>query len=105
YGPNGETEPTFSELELGWLVANANSSGRKAVAHAATPEGMKRAVNAGISTIEHGDNGTEEVFKLMKEKGVALCPTLAAGEALETYGGWRKGIDPDPQRIVQKKQS
>ncbi|MEO6612869.1 MAG: amidohydrolase family protein [Chitinophagaceae bacterium] len=105
YGPNGETVPTFSELELGWLVTNTASSGRKAVAHATTPEGMKRAVNAGISTIEHGDNGTEEVFKLMKEKGVALCPTLAAGEAIEQYRGWKKGTDPDPVRITNKKKT
>ncbi len=105
YGPNGETVPTFSELELGWLVTNAASSGRKSVAHATTPEGMKRAVNAGISTIEHGDNGTEEVFKLMKEKGVALCPTLAAGEAIEQYRGWKKEIDPEPARVSNKKKT
>ncbi len=83
YGINGEAQPTFSELELTWLTGMTNSSGRKVVAHASTPEGMKRAVMAGVSTIEHGDKGTEEVFKLMKEKKVALCPTLAAGEATE----------------------
>lgn len=105
YGPNGETQPTFSEIELGWLVGNTVSSGRKAVAHASTPEGMKRAILAGVSTIEHGDYGTEEVFKLMKEKGVALCPTLAAGEAVEQYRGWKKGIDPEPNRIVNKRKT
>jgi imidazolonepropionase-like amidohydrolase len=105
YGPNGEALPTFSELELGWLVENTKSSGRKAVAHASTPEGMKRAINTGVSTIEHGDKGTEEVFKLMKEKGVALCPTLSAGESILQYDGWKKGIDPEPQRIKEKKKS
>ncbi|HEX7903375.1 MAG TPA: amidohydrolase family protein [Chitinophagaceae bacterium] len=105
YGPDGEARPTFSDLELQWLVGNTVSSGRKAVAHAVTPEGMTRAINAGISTIEHGDNGTEEVFKLMKAKGVALCPTIAASNAIEEYKGWRKGIDPDPDRILQKKKS
>ncbi len=105
YGPNGETQPTFSEIELGWLVGNTVSSGRKAVAHASTPEGMKRAILAGVSTIEHGDDGTEEVFTLMKEKGVALCPTLAAGEAVEQYRGWKKGIDPEPNRIVNKRKT
>ncbi len=105
YGPGGEAQPTFSEIELGWLVGNTVSSGRKAVAHATTAEGMKRAINAGVSTIEHGDNGTEETFKLMKEKGVALCPTLAAGEATAQYRGWRKGMDPEPERITNKKQS
>jgi len=38
----------------------------------------------------------------MKQKNIALCPTLAAGDAIERYGGWRKGIDPDPERIRQK---
>jgi imidazolonepropionase-like amidohydrolase len=75
------------------------------VAHAGTAEGMKRAINAGISTIEHGDGGTEEVFKLMKEKNVALCPTLAAGDAIQQYRGWKKGVDPEPQSITNKKKS
>jgi imidazolonepropionase-like amidohydrolase len=105
YGPNGEAQPTFSELELGWLIENIKSSGRKVVAHASTPEGMKRAANTGVSTIEHGDKGTEEVFKLMKEKNVALCPTLSAGESILQYDGWKKGKDPEPQRITDKKKS
>jgi imidazolonepropionase-like amidohydrolase len=105
YGINGEAMPTFTELELGWIVNTAGSGGRKTAAHAVTPEGIKRAVNAGISTIEHGDNGTDEVFKLMKEKNAALCPTIAASEAYEIYKGWRKGIDPDPERIIEKKKS
>ena len=105
YGPNGETMPTFSEFELGWLVGNVKSSGRQTVAHAASPEGMKRAILSGVSTIEHGDDGTTEIFKLMKEKGVALCPTLAAGDAVQQYKGWKKGIDPEPESITSKKRS
>src|SRR6185503_10560270 len=105
YGRDGEAQPTFFTEAIAWAAALTRSSGRQLVAHATTPEGMTRAINGGVSTIEHGDNGTEEVFKLMKEKKVALCPTLAASEAYETYSGWRKGIDPDPQRIVQKKKS
>lgn len=105
YGPDGEAQPTFSDIELAWLVGNTESSGRKAVAHASTPEGMKRAINAGVSTIEHGDNGTAEVFQLMKEKGVALCPTLAAGDVIEQYKGWKKGTEPEPARIVNKKKT
>lgn len=105
YGFDGTVKPTFSDIELGWLVSNANSGGRKVVAHATNPEGMIRAINAGVSTIEHGDNGTEDVFKLMKEKKVALCPTLAAGDALEQYRGWKKGVDPEPARITNKKKS
>jgi len=105
YGPNGENQPTFSQIELQSAVDIASSSGRKVVAHASTAEGMKRAINAGISTIEHGDGGTEEVFKLMKEKNVALCPTLAAGDAIQQYRGWKKGVDPESQSITNKKKS
>jgi len=105
YGPNGENQPTFSQIELQSAVDIATSSGRKVVAHAGTVEGMKRAINAGISTIEHGDGGTEEVFKLMKEKNVALCPTLAAGDAIQQYRGWKKGVAPEPQSITNKKKS
>ncbi|MFI5128774.1 MAG: amidohydrolase family protein [Chitinophagales bacterium] len=105
YGKEGEAQPTFSTEAIASAAAVTRSSGRQLVAHATTPEGMTRAINGGVSTIEHGDNGTEEVFKLMKEKKVALCPTLAATEAYEMYSGWRKGIDPDPERLVQKKKS
>lgn len=104
-GRDGEARPTFSEETIATAVAIAKSSGREVVAHAATEEGMRRAINAGVSTIEHGDNGTAEVFKLMKEKGVALCPTLAAGDAVEQYKGWKKGIDPEPARITNKRKT
>lgn len=105
WGKNGEAKPTFSQAEIEMAVKTTKISGRLVVAHAATPEGMIRAINAGVSTIEHGDNATEEVFKLMKEKNVALCPTLAAGDAISQYRGWKKGIDPDPERITNKKNS
>lgn len=83
----------------------AHNSGRETVAHATTKEGMRRAVMAGVSTIEHGDNGDEDIFTLMKEKGVAFCPTLAAGEAYAQYSGWRKGIDPEPAEVTAKRKS
>jgi len=66
---------------------------------------MRRAVLAGVETIEHGDGGTSEVFRLMAERKVALCPTLAAGDAIAQYGGWKKGIDPEPTRLSQKRAS
>ncbi len=78
WGPNGEAEPTFSLDELKLIVATAKSSGRAVSAHASTPEGMRRAAMAGVETIEHGDGGTPEVFGLMKQLNVALCPTLNA---------------------------
>ena len=105
WGKDGESLPTFSEEEIAAAVAIAKSGGREVVAHATTAEGMRRAINAGVSTIEHGDEGTEEVFKLMKEKGVALCPTLAAGDAVQQYRGWKKGIDPEPKSITNKRKS
>ena len=105
WGPYGKAAPTFTLDELKLIVEVANSSGRQVVAHAATAEGMRRATLAGVTTIEHGDGGTKEVFELMKERNVALCPTLAAGDAIMQYRGWKKGIDPDPQRIVEKKRS
>jgi imidazolonepropionase-like amidohydrolase len=66
---------------------------------------MRRAVLGGVSTIEHGDGGTKEVFDLMKQKGVALCATLAAGDAILQYGGWKKGTGEEPLRIREKKKS
>jgi imidazolonepropionase-like amidohydrolase len=73
--------PTFSLEELKLIVETARSSGRAVSAHATTAEGMRRATLAGVETIEHGDGGTPEVFRLMKERGVALCPTLAIAGA------------------------
>lgn len=105
WGINGETKPTFSMEAMAAAVNIAKSGGREVVVHASTPEGMRRAVLAGVSTIEHGDEGTPEVFQLMKDKGVALCPTLAAGEAILQYRGWRKGVDPEPERVIAKKKS
>lgn len=105
WGPNGEAMPTFTQQELEILVDVAGSSGRPVVAHAATAEGMRRAAMAGVQTIEHGDGGTPDVFQLMADRGVALCPTLAAGDAILQYNGWKKEEDADPPRIVQKKKS
>ena len=59
----------------------------------------------GVETIEHGDEGTPEIWKLMVEKGVAYCPTLAAPDATAQYAGWRKGVDPEPERIASKRQT
>ena len=103
---NGEpSRPTFSQEELNAIVQTARSAGRPTVAHATTPEGMRRAINAGVETIEHGDEGTADVFQLMKTKGVALCPTVAAGDSVSRYRGWHKGVDPEPPRIAQKRAS
>lgn len=104
WGPNGESRPTFTLDELKQIVEIAKTSGRAVAAHASTAEGMRRATLAGVETIEHGDAGTPEVFRLMKEHNVAFCPTVAAGDALLRYRGYKKG-DPDPARVVEKKAS
>ena len=103
WGPDGEARPTFSVDEIAAIVAVAKSSGRYVAAHASTPEGMRRAVMGGVETIEHGDGGTPDIWQLMKDKGVALCPTLAAGDATAQYAGWKKGQEPEPARLGQKR--
>ena len=104
WGPNGESRPTFTLDELKLIVEVARTSGRPVVAHASTAEGMRRAILAGVETVDHGDAGTPEIFRLMKEHDVALCPTVAAGDALLRYRGWKAG-DPEPPRIAEKRAS
>lgn len=100
------SEPTFTLEELKTVVNVAASTGRKVVAHAVTEEGMRRAILAGVSTIEHGDNATAEIFDLMLKHKVAYCATLSATEATSEYNTpWRKGNFPEPPRIVTKKKS
>jgi len=105
WGGHGEAAPTFSIDELKTIVETARSSGRPVAAHATTAEGMRRAILAGVETIEHGDAGTPDVFKLMKEHNVALCPTVAAGDATSQYAGWKKGQAPEPASITHKRES
>ncbi len=106
WGPDGQAKPTFSQEELNVLVATARGAGAPVSAHATTAEGMLRAILAGVETIEHGDAGTPEVFRLMRQRGVGYCPTLAAGEAYATYfEGWEKGKKPAPASVVEKQRS
>ena len=85
WGPDGTPQPTFTEEELKALVEAAHTSGRPVSAHAATAEGMRLAILAGVDTIEHGYGGTEDVFKLMAARKVAFLPTLTAEEATSEY--------------------
>ncbi|MFP2926834.1 amidohydrolase family protein [Pyxidicoccus sp. 3LG] len=105
WGPQGEARPTFSLEEMKLIVDTAKGSGRPVVVHASTPEGMRRAVLAGAESIEHGDEGTPEVFRLMAQRGVFFCPTLAAGDAMLLYRGWKRGVDPEPASIKAKRAS
>jgi imidazolonepropionase-like amidohydrolase len=84
-------------------VAVAHDAGRLAAAHATTAEGMRRAALAGVDTIEHGYGGTAAVFKLMHDKGIALCPTLGASEAYARYfQGWN-GQEPAPESVQENR--
>jgi imidazolonepropionase-like amidohydrolase len=86
----------FSVEELKLIVETARLAGCPVAAHAMTKDGLRRAALAGVETIEHGNGGDVEVFHLMADRGIALCPTLAAFEAYAKYGGWRPGDAPEP---------
>jgi imidazolonepropionase-like amidohydrolase len=105
WGPQAGAHPTFSQQEMNLAVATARSAVVPVAVHATTPEGMQRAILAGAETIEHGDGGTAGVFKLMVERNVAFCPTLAVVDATSQYAGWKKGQQPEPPAIVQKRAS
>jgi imidazolonepropionase-like amidohydrolase len=96
------SQPTFSLEEIKLMVETAETTGTYAVAHASTPEGMRRAILGGVETIEHGNGGTKEIFELMKENNVALCPTLAAGDAISRYQGWDGTASTTPEVITTK---
>jgi imidazolonepropionase-like amidohydrolase len=81
WGAGGAAHATFTLDELKLAVEVAQSAGIPVSAHATSTEGMRRAILAGVETIEHGDGGTPEIFRLMKEHGTALCPTLAVAGA------------------------
>jgi imidazolonepropionase-like amidohydrolase len=101
-GPDGQQAPTFSIEELSALVEEAHSAGRRVAAHATTAEGMRRAVVAGVDTIEHGYGGTDEIFQMMAKKGVAYLPTLTAVEAIaEYFHGYKTGTEPLPAQLQE----
>lgn len=105
YLPGEPSRPTLSEAEMAAGVAVAHDAGRLAAAHATTAEGMRRAILAGVDTIEHGYGGTAEIFKMMHDKGIALCPTIAASEAYARYfQGWN-GSEPAPASVQDNRRS
>jgi imidazolonepropionase-like amidohydrolase len=99
----GVTTPTLTQEEMAAAVDEARSAGLPVAAHAYTEEGIRRAVLAGVRTIEHGTYVTDDLLALMKQKGVALIPTLAASEAVSRYAGWKPGT-PEPQRIKETRE-
>jgi imidazolonepropionase-like amidohydrolase len=105
HGPAPGAKPTFSLEELKLIVSTARDAGVPVAAHAQSKEGMRRATLAGVETIEHGDAGDIEVFRLMAKHNVAYCPTLAAGEAYARYfAGWQPN-KPETQRLKSKRHS
>jgi len=85
WGAGGGAHATFTLDELKVAVEVARSAGIPVSAHSSSTEGARRAILAGVETIEHGDGLTPELLRLMKERGTALCPTLAvaSGPAIE----------------------
>lgn len=104
WGPGEPSRPTFSTAEMKAAVEAAHDAGRTVAVHTATPEGMRRAIAAGADTIEHGYGGTPEIFRAMAAQRIALCPTLAASDAVARYRGWNGG-DPVPEAVAQSRAS
>ncbi len=101
HGPGGISRPSFSHDDLALIVRIAGDSGLQVAAHANTAEAMRRAALAGVATIEHGNEGTPEVFALMAEREVAFVPTLAAYDAIYRY----RGLAPDDPAFAAKRAS
>ncbi len=97
WGPLPGSHPTFSLDEMRLAVETAASAGVPVAVHTSTPEGMRRAALANAATIEHGNEGTPEIFKLMVEHHVAWCPTLTAGS-----GPWPPA-DPESAANVRRR--
>ena len=79
WGPNGEAMPGFTQAEMDEAVDIAHSSGRGVAVHTGTTEGARRAVVAGVNTIEHGDGLTPDILKMMAAKGICYVPTVSVG--------------------------
>src|SRR5204863_5304473 len=77
WGAGGGAHATFTLDEMKVAVEVAKSAGIPVSAHSTSTEGARRAILAGVETIEHGDGLTPELFRLMKERGITLCPTLS----------------------------
>lgn len=105
HGSGPGAKPAFSQAELELIVSTAKDAGVPVVAHAQSKEGMKRAALAGIETVEHGDSGDVEVFRLLAKHNVGYCPTLAAAEAYARYfDGWKPG-KPETAGMKAKRES
>jgi len=100
--PGDPATPTLTSAEIAAAVDEARAAGLQVAAHAVTPEAIRRSVEAGVQTIEHGYEADDAVLRLMRQRGAALCPTLAASEAMARYAGWQPG-QPEPERLRQSR--
>ncbi|MFC0678980.1 amidohydrolase family protein [Lysobacter korlensis] len=95
--------PQFTPEEARAIVETAKDYGFQVAAHAHGTEGMKRAVQAGVTSIEHGTYMTDEVMSLMKKKGTWYVPTISAGkfvaEKAKTEGYFPEVVRPKAARI------
>ncbi len=88
----------FTEEEIAAIVSTAKDYGFKVAAHCHGAGAMKRAVLAGVNSIEHGTYMTEEVMELMKQKGTYLVPTITAGKA-SSDSAKKPGYYPEIVRV------
>jgi len=95
---------TYTVEELKLIVELAQSANKLVIANASTPEGIQRAIDAGITFISHLDDCTPEELKEIKAKNITICPTVAHNEVSAIFYGWKRGIDKDPPRIKKKKE-
>ena len=95
--------PQFTEAEIAAIVEAAEDYGYRVAAHAHGAEGMRRAVAAGVDSIEHGTFMSDEVMELMKEKGTWYVPTISAGvfvaEQSEVEGYFSEVVRPKAAAI------
>ncbi len=95
--------PQFTEAEIAAIVAAARDYGYRVAAHAHGTEGMRRAVVAGVDSIEHGTFMSDEVMELMRERGTWYVPTISAGvfvgEKAEVEGYFSEVVRPKAAAI------
>lgn len=92
--------PHYAQDELNVIVQTAADLGVVVAAHAHGDEGMRRAVEAGVVSIEHGTFMSESTMEAMVRKGTYLIPTLTAGQAVSDSALYAKGFFPE---VVRKK--
>jgi imidazolonepropionase-like amidohydrolase len=93
-GPHGQSVPTLTQEEMAAAVRTAHDLGRPVAVHTSTTEGLRRAIAAGVDTIEHGYGGTAELFRAMAANHIVYMPTLTAPAATSVYFQHYKPGDP-----------